>query len=72
MADRLHIPLIAEGVEAPEQAARLVTLGCDQGQGYLFSPPLPLDDLRRAGFLRRSPPMTQGRGRPARGPLRVT
>ncbi|MGZ4602990.1 MAG: putative bifunctional diguanylate cyclase/phosphodiesterase [Kineosporiaceae bacterium] len=54
MAHRLRIPLIAEGVEAPDQAARLVTLGCDQGQGYLFSPPLPLDDLRRAGFLRRS------------------
>ncbi|HVN11075.1 MAG TPA: bifunctional diguanylate cyclase/phosphodiesterase [Kineosporiaceae bacterium] len=53
MAHRLRIPLVAEGLEAPEQAARLVALGCDLGQGYLFSRPLPLDELRLAGLLGR-------------------
>jgi diguanylate cyclase (GGDEF)-like protein len=45
MARRLRIPIIAEGVEQPEQASRLADLGCDYAQGFLFSPPLPMADL---------------------------
>ncbi len=41
MARRLGIPIIAEGVEQPQQAARLADLGCDYAQGFLYSPPLP-------------------------------
>ena len=33
---------VAEGVETAEQEERLLSLGCDVGQGYLYSPPLPL------------------------------
>jgi EAL domain-containing protein (putative c-di-GMP-specific phosphodiesterase class I) len=36
---------VAEGVETTEQLAMLVQLGCTAGQGYLWSPALPLDDL---------------------------
>jgi diguanylate cyclase (GGDEF)-like protein/PAS domain S-box-containing protein len=49
---RMHI--IAEGIERPEQAALLLQLGCPEGQGYLFSRPLPraaLEDLIRGGRL---------------------
>ena len=36
---------VAEGVETTAQLATLVQLGCTAGQGYLWSPALPLDDL---------------------------
>jgi EAL domain-containing protein (putative c-di-GMP-specific phosphodiesterase class I) len=45
MARRLGIPVIAEGVERQQQAARLIDLGCDYAQGFLYSPPLPAADL---------------------------
>lgn len=41
----LNKALVAEGVETPVQQEALIALGCKQGQGYLFSPPQPLDGL---------------------------
>ncbi|MCG5512409.1 EAL domain-containing protein [Ectothiorhodospira shaposhnikovii] len=38
IARELDKSLVAEGVETPEQVARLLDLGCTVGQGYLFSP----------------------------------
>ncbi len=35
--------LIAEGVETPEEAAKLTSLGIELGQGYLFGRPEPID-----------------------------
>jgi diguanylate cyclase (GGDEF)-like protein len=40
----LGLSVIAEGIETEAQKQRLVDLDCDFGQGYLFGPPLPLDD----------------------------
>ena len=40
LADTLGIAVAAEGVETPEQLERLLSLGCEQWQGHLFSPPL--------------------------------
>ena len=34
----LGISVVAEGIEAASQAARLLDLGCDFGQGFAFSP----------------------------------
>jgi len=45
MAHALGIATIAEGVETPSQAQRLVELGCDAVQGYLFSRPVRADGL---------------------------
>jgi EAL domain-containing protein (putative c-di-GMP-specific phosphodiesterase class I) len=33
--------VLAEGVETAEQLTRLRSLGCELGQGYYFSKPLP-------------------------------
>ncbi|WP_028301091.1 bifunctional diguanylate cyclase/phosphodiesterase [Oceanospirillum beijerinckii] len=37
--------VLAEGVETEHQAEMLRRFGCDRFQGYLFSRPLPLDEL---------------------------
>jgi EAL domain-containing protein (putative c-di-GMP-specific phosphodiesterase class I) len=46
MAHHLNQTVIAEGVETEEQLAYLRTYGCDELQGYLYSPPLPPEKLR--------------------------
>jgi diguanylate cyclase (GGDEF)-like protein/PAS domain S-box-containing protein len=46
MAHALKLKVVAEGVETPEQARMLRELGCDMAQGFLYSPPVPLAELR--------------------------
>jgi diguanylate cyclase (GGDEF)-like protein/PAS domain S-box-containing protein len=45
MAAGLRLKVVAEGVETREQLARLREFGCQELQGYLFSKPLPADEL---------------------------
>lgn len=45
LARNLRMQTVAEGVETPEQRAFLLAAGCDLLQGYLFSRPLPAQDL---------------------------
>lgn len=45
MARALGMATIAEGVETTEQHQRLVALGCDFAQGYLFSRPVPAAEV---------------------------
>lgn len=45
MAHSLHLRVLAEGVETEGQLAMLRARGCDQMQGYLFSKPLPPDEI---------------------------
>ena len=40
LAHALGLTTVAEGVETADQLAQLAALGCEQGQGYLWSPPL--------------------------------
>ena len=56
LAQSLALETIAEGVETVEQRKVLQTLGCDTGQGYHFSRPVPTAQLE--GFLRGQSPGT--------------
>jgi EAL domain-containing protein (putative c-di-GMP-specific phosphodiesterase class I) len=47
LARGLGLQVVAEGVETERQAEILIELGCTQAQGYLYSPPVALDDLLR-------------------------
>jgi diguanylate cyclase (GGDEF)-like protein/PAS domain S-box-containing protein len=46
LAHSLGLPVIAEGIEDPAQLRRLRSLGCEFGQGFLFSPALSAEDTR--------------------------
>jgi EAL domain-containing protein (putative c-di-GMP-specific phosphodiesterase class I) len=62
MAHNLNLKVIAEGVETAEQLAFLKDRRCDEMQGYLFSRPLPSEELER--ILKR-----RGRRSRARAPV---
>jgi diguanylate cyclase (GGDEF)-like protein/PAS domain S-box-containing protein len=47
MAQQLRQEIVAEGVETPEQMAFLRDLGCDQLQGWLFSPAVTASEFAR-------------------------
>ena len=43
LAGALDLVQIAEGIEHGAQADRLLGLGCELGQGFLFSPAVPIE-----------------------------
>lgn len=45
MSHRLKIKSLAEGVETQEQLDFLVSQGCDEIQGYVFSKPMPANEF---------------------------
>jgi EAL domain-containing protein (putative c-di-GMP-specific phosphodiesterase class I) len=45
MAHSLRLKVVAEGVETIEQLDSLKSMGCDQYQGFHFSPPLSVADF---------------------------
>jgi diguanylate cyclase (GGDEF)-like protein/PAS domain S-box-containing protein len=45
LSDQLGLTVVAEGIETPQQLQWLQDLGCEFGQGYLFSPPLDADTV---------------------------
>jgi EAL domain-containing protein (putative c-di-GMP-specific phosphodiesterase class I) len=52
LAHSLRLEVIAEGIERPDQLSCLQAMGCESGQGYLFSPPLSIQEAG-AAFQRR-------------------
>lgn len=47
LAQSLNMKVVAEGVETPEQAHKLLIRNCNFAQGYLFSRPMSADAARR-------------------------
>lgn len=50
LARHLDLSVVAEGIETAEVAERLAQIGCDVGQGYFISRPLPAEEF--TGWLR--------------------
>ena len=47
LASRLRMTVVAEGIENEEQRAQLVDLGCNSGQGFLFSKPVAAENAEQ-------------------------
>ena len=47
MAHRLNLPIIAEGVETPEQVSMLQAADCLYTQGYYFFKPMPVENAEK-------------------------
>jgi EAL domain-containing protein (putative c-di-GMP-specific phosphodiesterase class I) len=45
LGNKMHLNVIAEGVENQLQKSFLVSAGCSHLQGYLFSRPVPVEVL---------------------------
>jgi len=45
LAHNLKLSLVAEGVDNEAQVEKLIELGCDLAQGFLFSKPIPTEDF---------------------------
>jgi PAS domain S-box-containing protein len=45
LADTLEITVTAEGVETADQLGDLISMGCEEGQGYYFARPAPPADV---------------------------
>jgi EAL domain-containing protein (putative c-di-GMP-specific phosphodiesterase class I) len=47
LAHGLRMTVVAEGIERGTQLAAVAEQGCDQGQGFLFAPPMMPDVLEK-------------------------
>ncbi len=54
LAKNLKMRVIAEGIETENQLLLLQNLGCDYGQGYLMSKPLPKDEIEKLLYKKRN------------------
>jgi EAL domain-containing protein (putative c-di-GMP-specific phosphodiesterase class I) len=52
MARALGLKVIAEGVETVGQSNLLVDMGCDELQGFLYSMPIPADEIQKMAMNR--------------------
>jgi diguanylate cyclase (GGDEF)-like protein/PAS domain S-box-containing protein len=70
LAHSLNLDVVGEGVETPQQLALLRTLGCEYGQGYLFS--RALESAAAEELIASSPQWTVQEGKPGDAALPVS
>ena len=58
VAKRLNIATVAEGIENADHVALMREMGCDYGQGYYYSKPIPAEEFTKT-FLSSDSPLTQ-------------
>ncbi|MCO6059973.1 EAL domain-containing protein [Pseudomonas sp. MOB-449] len=63
LARSLGMQVIAEGVETAEQEAYIIAQGCNEGQGYLYSKPLPAREITL--YLKQARRLTNAASNPA-------
>jgi hypothetical protein len=63
MAHSLGMTVVGEGIETDGQLEKLLGFQCDEGQGYVFAPPVPPADV---ATLRAANPSMQSRSAPDR------
>jgi diguanylate cyclase (GGDEF)-like protein len=61
LANGMGMTATAEGVETSEQLDKITSEGCTEMQGYLFSRPLPAQEIERLFLSRREPQKAPGR-----------
>ncbi|WP_395790941.1 EAL domain-containing protein [Aquimonas sp.] len=71
MGHELHMKVIAEGVETEAQFGYLLRNHCDEFQGFLFSPPVPVAEATALLAKRYVAPLVMTLARPERGLLLV-
>ena len=54
LAKNLKMRVIAEGIETENQLMLLQNLGCDYGQGYLMSKPMPQNEMEKMLYKKRN------------------
>jgi EAL domain-containing protein (putative c-di-GMP-specific phosphodiesterase class I) len=47
LGKQLGLSVIAEGIENRAAADLLITMGCEEGQGYFFGKPMPVPALEQ-------------------------
>jgi diguanylate cyclase (GGDEF)-like protein len=45
LGQKMHLKVIAEGIEEIEQQERLIELGCDEVQGFYYAKPMPAEEF---------------------------
>lgn len=68
LAHNLGLKVVAEGIEEPEQMAMLQELGCEFGQGYLFSKPASAEAIEQLLTIHHSAQSPQARAQAAGSP----
>ncbi|EGF32929.1 sensory box sensor/GGDEF/EAL domain protein [Oxalobacteraceae bacterium IMCC9480] len=57
LGHNMGLRVVAEGIESKEAWSLLDAMGCDHGQGYLISKPMPAEQL--AGWIERWVPASR-------------
>jgi PAS domain S-box-containing protein len=68
LAHNLGLKVVAEGIEEKEQMAMLQELGCEFGQGYLFSKPASAEAIEQLLAIHHSAKAPQARAKAAGSP----
>jgi EAL domain-containing protein (putative c-di-GMP-specific phosphodiesterase class I) len=71
LARRFELTTVAEGIEKSEESEKLLSVGCDVGQGYLFAKPMPKSEFLAAVSRRLVSPSQAAAAKPPRAGVKT-